>query len=312
MADLNQKVAVVTGGAAGIGRATVERFVEEGARVVIADIDAEGGAALAAELGPAAAFIQTDVADIDQVQALVDGCIEVFGGLDIMVNNAGMGGSMARFLYDDLDDFTQVVNVNLLGVMVGSQRAARHMKANGGGSIVNVSSIAGISAGPGVMTYRATKAAVIHLSKSIAIDLAPYDIRVNCVAPGHIQTDMVHYDMNPVMRYTQPLKRHGSVGDVANAVLYLASDQSAQVTGVVLPVDGGTTVGPPADQLKLLMGAAPRIPTEGRPSGRGELDVQVGQPPQEVGGQVAVSAAPGRAVVLLGDARCPWCGRRAG
>jgi NAD(P)-dependent dehydrogenase (short-subunit alcohol dehydrogenase family) len=264
MAALKGKVAVVTGGASGIGRATVERFVEEGARVVIADIDADGGAALADALGQAVVFIATDVADVDQVQALVDGCVEAFGGLDVMVNNAGYGGAMSRFLYDDLADFTRVMNVNLLGVMVGSQRAARHMKANGGGSIVNMASIAGISAGPGVMSYRAAKAAVIHLSKSIAIDLAPYDIRVNCIAPGHIQTGMIGYDMDPVMRYTQPLRRHGTSVDVANAAVYLASDQSAQLTGVVLPVDGGTTVGPPADQVKLLMAAgSPETASDG-------------------------------------------------
>ncbi len=256
MAELNGKVAVVTGGASGIGRATVERFVDEGARVVVADIDAEAGEAVAAALGDAVAFISTDVSDAEQVQALVDGCVEMFGGLDVMVNNAGFGGAMARFLYDDLSDFTRVMNVNLLGVMLGSQRAARHMKANGGGAIVNMASIAGIAAGPGVMAYRASKAAVIHLSRSIAIDLAPYGIRVNCIAPGHIETGMITYDMGPVMRYTQPLERQGRSEDVANAVVYLASEQSAQVTGVVLPVDGGTTVGPPADQLKLLMSAS--------------------------------------------------------
>jgi NAD(P)-dependent dehydrogenase (short-subunit alcohol dehydrogenase family) len=257
MAELNGKVAVVTGGASGIGRATVERFVDEGARVVIADIDAERGEALAAALGDAVAFKRTDVTDVDQVQALVDGCVEAFGGLDVMVNNAGYGGEMTRFLYDDLSDFSRLMNINVLGVMLGSQRAARQMKANGGGAIVNMASIAGISAGAGVMTYRASKAAVIHLSRSIAIELAPYGIRVNCIAPGHIETGMTTYDMGPVMRYTQPLQRQGVAEDVANAVVYLAGEQSAQVTGVVLPVDGGTTVGPPAGLLKLLMSSSP-------------------------------------------------------
>jgi NAD(P)-dependent dehydrogenase (short-subunit alcohol dehydrogenase family) len=127
------------------------------------------------------------------------------------------------------------------------------MKAHGGGSIINTSSIAGIGAGAGLATYRASKAAVIHLTRSIAVDLAQYGIRVNCIAPGHIATAMITYDMAPVMRLTQPLPRQGTSADVAEAVVYLASDRSAQVTGVVLPIDGGTTAGPPANQLKLLM-----------------------------------------------------------
>jgi NAD(P)-dependent dehydrogenase (short-subunit alcohol dehydrogenase family) len=256
MAELDGKVAIVTGGASGLGHATVVGLVAEGARVVIGDIDAEAGEALAAELGDAAAFASADVTDADQVQALVDGCVDRFGGLDIMVNNAGYGGAMTRFLHDDLSEFTRLMDINVLGVMLGSQRAGRHMKANGGGAIVNISSIAGISAGPGVMTYRASKAAVIHLSRSIAIELASCGIRVNCIAPGHIATAMTTYEMSPVMKYTQPLKRQGVAEDVANAVVYLASDRSAQVTGIVLPVDGGTTVGPPADQLKLLMASS--------------------------------------------------------
>jgi NAD(P)-dependent dehydrogenase (short-subunit alcohol dehydrogenase family) len=254
MADaLAGKVAIVTGGASGIGRATVERFVEEGARVVIADVDAEGGAEVATRLGGAAAFVETDVTDPDQVQALVDVTVHRFGGLHVMFNNAGVSSAMVRFLRDDLSDFTRVINVNVLGVMLGSQRAARHMKDHGGGSIINTSSIAGIGAGAGLATYRASKAAVIHLTRSIAVDLAQYDIRVNCIAPGHIATAMITYDMAPVMRLTQPLARQGTAADVAEAVLYLASDRSAQVTGVVLPIDGGTTAGPPANQLKLLM-----------------------------------------------------------
>jgi NAD(P)-dependent dehydrogenase (short-subunit alcohol dehydrogenase family) len=257
MADeLSGKVAVVTGGASGIGRALVERFVEEGARVVIADIDPEAGEELARSLGVVAAFQRTDVTAADQVQALVDRTVEHFGGLHVMANNAGVASSMTRFLHDDLSDFSRVVDINILGVLLGSQRAARHMKANGGGSIINTSSTAGINAGSGLITYRATKAAVIHASKSIALDVAQYGIRVNCLVPGQIQTAMTTYDMDAVLRFTQPLPRQGQAGDVADAAVFLASDRSAQITGIVLPVDGGTTAGPPASQLKLLMGAA--------------------------------------------------------
>jgi len=254
--ELAGKVAVVTGGAGGIGRATVERFVDEGARVVVADLDAEAGEALASALGDAAAFRQTDVADAEQVQALVDFAVERFGDLHVMFNNAGVASAMVRFLHDDLGDFARVMGVNVLGVMLGTQRAARHMKEHGGGSIVNCASIAGITAGAGLATYRASKAAVIHVSRSTAVDLAQYGIRVNCIAPGNIQTGMTTYDMDAVTRFTQPLPRRGRTEDVADAVVYLASDRSAQVTGVVLPIDGGTTAGPPATQLKLMLGAA--------------------------------------------------------
>jgi len=254
--ELAGKVAIVTGGASGLGRATVELFVEEGARVVIADQNAEAGAALATELGDAVAFKQTDVADTEQVQALVDFTVDRFGGLHAMFNNAGISSNMSRFLDDELTDFDRVVGVNLRGVMVCSQRAARHMAANGGGAIVNTASIAGINAGAGLISYRVTKAAVIHFSRCIAIDLAEYGIRVNCLAPAHIATAInTNYDVSQIIRLMQPLQRAGTRNDVANSVLFLVSDRAAQITGVVLPVDGGTTAGPPANQLRQLLRA---------------------------------------------------------
>jgi NAD(P)-dependent dehydrogenase (short-subunit alcohol dehydrogenase family) len=257
MGELEDKVAVVTGGGSGIGRATVERFVAEGARVVVADIDAAAGQAVADALGDRTAFHQTDVADADSVQGVVDFAVNRFGGLHVMSNNAGVASAMVRFLHDDLADFQRVVDINVLGVLLGAQRAARHMKEHGGGSIINTSSTAGIDAGAGLITYRATKAAVIHASRSIALDLAPYDIRVNCLVPGQIRTGMTTYDMDRVRQFTQPLLREGRAEDVAEATVFLASDRAAQITGVVLPVDGGTTAGPPASQLKALLGASP-------------------------------------------------------
>jgi len=244
--ELADKVAIVTGGAGGIGRATAEVFVEEGAHVVIADVDREAGDATAAELGRGAAFKQTDVSDADAVQALVDFTVERFGGLHVMFNNAGISSAQRRFLQDDLRDFQRVVAVNLFGVMVCTQRAARHMADHGGGSIINTASIAGINAGAGLMPYRATKAAVIHFSRSVAVDMAEHGIRVNCIAPAHIATAInTNYDIPQIVKLMQPLQRLGTPRDVAYAVLYLASDRAAQVTGIVLPVDGGTTAGPP-------------------------------------------------------------------
>src|SRR5262245_48426886 len=181
--ELAGKVAIVTGGASGLGRGIVERFVEEGASVVIADVDADAGKALAAELAPAAAFQRTDVAEADEVQAAVDYAVEQLGGLHIMCNNAGAGGQLLPFLVDDFDDFQRVMAVNILGVMLGTQRAARHMAEHGGGVVINTTSIGGINAGAGVTAYRATKAAVIHLTRSNAVELARHNVRVNCVAP---------------------------------------------------------------------------------------------------------------------------------
>jgi NAD(P)-dependent dehydrogenase (short-subunit alcohol dehydrogenase family) len=249
--ELAGKVAIVTGGASGLGRGIVERFVEEGASVVIADVDADAGKALAAELAPAAAFQRTDVAEADQVQAAVDYAVEQLGGLHIMCNNAGAGGSLKPFLVDDFDDFQRVMAVNILGVMLGTQRAARHMAEHDGGVVINTTSIGGINAGAGVTAYRATKAAVIHLTRSNAVELARHNVRVNCVAPAHIPTGInSDLDQSAIIRAMQPLQRQGSPRDVAEAFLYLASDRAAQITGVVLPVDGGTTAGPPPRSLK--------------------------------------------------------------
>ena len=273
--ELARKVAIVTGGAGGIGRATVELFVREGAKVVIADVDVAAGEQLAASLGGQALFRRTDVAIAEEVQALVDVAVESFGGLDIMFNNAGISCAMFdRFLDDELADFHRVMGVNLLGVMLGSQRAGRYMARHGGGSIINNASIAAHNAGFALMSYRASKAGVVHFSKSIAIDLAEYGIRVNCLLPGHIVTELnsfaepgsspevaqrLQQALDPVWLSNQPLKRRGRPQDVAEAALYLASDRSAQVTGIVLPVDGGITAGDPVNHLNEIMKTRARV-----------------------------------------------------
>lgn len=272
--ELAGKVAIVTGGTGGIGRATVELFVAEGARVVIADVDAEQGAALAAQLGASAAFRRTDVSNEAEVRALVDFAVSHFGGLHVMFNNAGISGAQhPRFLDDDLKDFHQVIGINLFGVMVGSQAAARHMSRHGGGVIINNASIAGILPGQALMSYRASKAAMVMFSKSIAIDLAEYGIRVNCLAPGHIRTPLTSYAppgaseevaervkqaVGAAFDSNQPLKRTGRPADVAQVVLFLASERAAQVTGIVMPVDGGITAGDPVNHLNEILAARAR------------------------------------------------------
>ena len=257
--ELAGKVAIVTGGASGIGAGIVERFLAEGARVVIADIERDRGEGFAATLGADAVFRLTDVSDPDQIGALVAAAVETFGGLDVMVNNAGVSSKMHRsFLDDDLADFQRVMSVNVLGVMAGTRDAARQMATSGGGSIINMSSIGGIQAGGGVMTYRASKAAVIMFTKSAAIELAHYEVRVNAIAPGNIPTPLLktttsgksaeelsrfEHAIREQMRADRPLKREGTTADIAEAALYLASDRARYVTGTVLPVDGGTVAG---------------------------------------------------------------------
>lgn len=257
--ELAGKVAIITGGASGIGAGIVERFLAEGAQVVVGDIDPERGNALAANLGSQAIFRQADTADPSQVGELVSFTVQQFGGLDVMVNNAGISSKMYRsFLDDDLADFHRVMAVNVLGVMAGTRDAARKMATSGGGSIINISSIGGIQAGGGVMTYRASKAAVIQFTKSAAIELAHHDIRVNCIAPGNIPTPILAssaMDMGPEelerferaireqMRADRPLQREGTPDDVAEAALYFAGERSRYVTGTVLPIDGGTSAG---------------------------------------------------------------------
>lgn len=258
--ELNGKVAIVTGGASGLGEGLSRRFAAEGAKVLIGDIDRDAGAAVAREIGENAQFIEADVGDLGQVARLVSTAVEQFGGLHVMVNNAGISGTMHRSLFDDdLADFDTVMRVNVRAVMAGTRDAARHMReAGGGGSIINITSIGGILAGGGVMTYRASKAAVIQFTKSAAIELAHWEIRVNAIAPGNIRTAIVRKSaagedvdkleefeakIRETMRNDRPLKREGTPDDVAEAALYLATDRSRYVTGTVLPVDGGTVAG---------------------------------------------------------------------
>lgn len=259
MPKLQNKVAIVTGGTGGLGKASVELFLQAGASVVIADIEEAKGRALAQQLGNKTLFHKTDVSKAEEIRGLIDRTIKRFGRLDIMFNNAAISGAMHTSLLDeDFSDFSSIMQVNLLGVMVGTQLAAKHMAKHGGGSIINTSAISGIEAGFGLPCYRAAKVALNHFSKAAAIEFGAYGIRVNCIAPGNITTEMNSFkspDMNEtqqarwdtlreqVRMAPQPLKRNGTAYDVAQAAVFLASEDSAQITGIVLPVDGGITIG---------------------------------------------------------------------
>lgn len=243
---LADKVAVITGAASGIGRASAELFVEHGARVVIADVNTEQGQLLADSLGANALFKETDIGNTDHVKELIEYTSDQFGGLHIMYNNAGISGKVhSSFLEEDFDDFEKVVAVNLFGTMVACQLAARYMVNHGGGSIINTSSLAALKPGLPLVTYRTAKAGVMQLTQCIARELGVHGIRVNCIAPGHIPAGMTFYDISERVKQNQPLQRIGSTQDVANAALYLASELSAQVTGMIMPVDGGTHLGGP-------------------------------------------------------------------
>ena len=261
--ELNGKVAIVTGGSSGIGFGTTERFLAEGARVVIADIDADRGNEAVAALGVDAAFCHTDVADPAEVGALIAFSVERFGGLHVMFNNAGISGVRhPTLLDDDFADFHRVMDVNLLGVMVGTREAARHMSTAGGGSIINISSIGGIQAAPSLWAYHLSKSGVIMFTKAAAVGLGVHRVRVNCIAPGNIQTPILERTMvahlpedqraeamRKIREYIlsqQPLPRQGTTEDIAEAALYFASDRSSYVTGTILPVDGGLLAGNPS------------------------------------------------------------------
>ncbi len=271
--QLAGKVAIVTGGAHGIGQASVELFIEEGAKVVIGDIDSELGQQLADRLGSAARFRRADAASPADMEALVDFAVAEFGGLDIMMNNAGLSeANFGRFVDADFSQFARITEINVLGVMLGTQYAARHMKQHGGGSIINISSIAGTRPGHGFWIYRACKAGVVNFTKSAAIDLGPDLIRVNCICPGNIPTHKRHVTGNdPGMTEEkaakiqaalldtrmkrQPLKRQGQAIDIARGALFLASDHSAQISGLVMPIDSGATAGDPVSLIQQIMAA---------------------------------------------------------
>ncbi len=256
--ELNGKVAIITGGSRGLGAASVRLFVREGAKVVIADILDEPGERLAAELAPDAVYRHTDVSRSNEVAALVDFTVSTFGGLDILFSNAGVVGQpQSEFLEEDFSDFHRTIDVDLLGPLHGARHAGAYMARHGGGCILTTASSAALYGGFSIIPYRAAKAGVVGMTKSLAIDLGRYGIRVNCISPGPTRTEMtvVMDDAPPdkleelqdvameTMLDRMPLRRMGTAEDIAEAALFLASDRAAQITGINLPVDGGETAG---------------------------------------------------------------------
>ena len=247
---LDGKVAVITGAASGIGRATALLFAREGAKIVIADMNEDG-------LNESMALVKTQVGDCvarktnvaleEEFKALIDLALETYDHIDILCNNAGISGGLSTLEEQDAEQWWDIFAVNLMGAMFGIKNVAKHMQTRRKGAIVNTASVAGIRSGAGGNAYSASKAALINFTQTAACDLGGYNIRVNAVCPGLIETGMT----KAVFDYAREtgktgklgnrceLRRYGNPEEIANAILFLASDEASYITGQALPVDGG-------------------------------------------------------------------------
>ena len=251
---LEGKVAVITGAASGIGEATARRFAQEGAVVMLGDIQTGAGTALAKELGDSARFLRCDVTEEDDISALVDAAVDHFGTLDIMMNNAGIVGARGPISQTPMREYDATMNVLLRGTFMGMKHAARVMQPRQSGSIISLASTAGVFGGLGPHVYATAKHGVVGLTKNVAAELCRSGIRVNCIAPGSTATPMVakaHLDDHTAvadvverLADNSPIKGRPALAiDVANTALFLASDESGNVNGHCLAVDGGLTTG---------------------------------------------------------------------
>jgi len=256
MGRLDGKTAIITGGGSGIGAATVRKFVSEGARVLIADIQIDKAEALASELGSASAACAVDVCNESEVKAMIESAAQKFGGLDVIYNNAGFGGVSGDIDATDMGEpYERTVDAMLKGVIMGMKYAAGIMKAQRSGVILSTASVAGVCAGYGPHVYSAVKAAVINLTRSVAQELGHHNIRVNAICPGGTATPIfagqlalggnVNYAeaVKPLLAMMQPIPRAGVPEDIANAACFLASEEASFINGHALVVDGGLTAG---------------------------------------------------------------------
>ena len=257
---LKGKVAVITGAASGIGAATAKTYVEQGARVVLGDIQDLPGEALAASLGGSAhaVFRHCNVTNEAEVEALVEAAVSEFGQIDVMFNCAGIVGAVGPMSTTPADEWKLTIDIMINGVFYGMKHASRHMKEAGSGSIISMSSTAGVMGGLGPHAYTAAKHAVVGMTKNLAAEVGGFGVRVNCIAPAGMATPMVaevitgdHHNLDDTIAALaegSPLKgRAGLAQDVANAALWLASDESGYTSGLTLTVDAGATTGSTAE-----------------------------------------------------------------
>jgi NAD(P)-dependent dehydrogenase (short-subunit alcohol dehydrogenase family) len=244
---MNTPVVLITGALTGIGRATALAFAREGARVVVSGRHADAGRALAAELrelGAEAEFVQVDVRQDEEVRALVDKTIARFGRLDAAVNNAGIEGQTGPVSEQTAENYAAIFDTNVLGVLLSMKHELRAMQLQGSGSIINLSSTMGQKGAAGASLYVASKHAVEGLTKSAALEGAAFGVRVNAVAPGPVETEMLNRftgnaDRKAGLVAGVPLKRAGRPEEIAQAIVYLASDKASYVTGQIVGVNGG-------------------------------------------------------------------------
>jgi NAD(P)-dependent dehydrogenase (short-subunit alcohol dehydrogenase family) len=255
--NMVDQVVLITGGASGIGAAMAERFAKEGAWVVIADIEQERGEETSARLGNHVSFFQTDVSGETSFCSMIASAHQRFGRIDALINNAGISGPGGSIADISVEDFDRTMAVLLRGTFLGMKHVAPVMKQRGSGVIINIASVAGLIAGNGLHLYSAAKAGIIHLTRSVALELAEFGIRVNCICPGAIATPLFGKTaglttdeserslpaLKDLLKGMQPLGQVGLPEDIANAALWLASSESRFVTGQIIAVDGGVTAG---------------------------------------------------------------------
>ena len=242
---LKDKIALVTGGARGIGLAVARAYAREGATVVIADMNFEGATASAADIAKAGArtlAVAVNVADQASVQAMIAAVLKAFGRIDILMNNAGVGGN-TPFLETSLEDWNRIVSINLTGAFLVAQGVAREMVKTGGGKIVNIASLSGQRGANGRAAYGSAKAGLELLTKVMAVELARHNINVNNIAPGAIETEMAKFAHDKATRaaynYLIPMTRYGTPEEIADAAVFLCSDEARYIQGHTLNVDGG-------------------------------------------------------------------------